>query len=502
MRAVIVGTDLIKDSDGNYRVLEINTNTDVHTSITNNLDWDGFKNILTTSGINEVHFIYAENNILTELSTDISIKDKFAEVCSELSIQYFSYELDVDSISVPNIEDSFNKLIIRTAYDTTALVDDSYARDKVNFNKLISPKGFSTNYYYKSDINTELNFDSLTDLHISAESIPNYIVKTRFPNIKYSVYPKLYKINTIEELTELKNSLDATEYLEEFYTNEENFLNGKISVIRSLDMFYGGDLSTFNFGVYRMSSTIPFNSWPAEYDETHQLTKPGRALWLTKFSSNRSVEYFLDSDSKVLSSDGLLLGVNDIQVDTTLKTLKLEWIPNTTSGDINNEDYFRPMVTTGSYSNDISTFTVETTTAVKMIGRDSDLIMLEVTTESGLTWDDMPNSLIVIKVDDTDTTIMKYLNYCKVGDAIVFYNYSTNQLESQKIVSLVPKFVSRKIYDLNVEEVDIFLPVVDEENTLALIQHNACDFYYCSYMGGSCSDFSCNTCPGCGEVIK
>ena len=91
MRAVIVGTDLIKDSDGNYRVLEINTNTDVHTSITNDLDWDGFKNILTTSGINEVHFIYAENNILTELSTDVSIKDKFAEICNELSIQYFSF---------------------------------------------------------------------------------------------------------------------------------------------------------------------------------------------------------------------------------------------------------------------------------------------------------------------------------------------------------------------------------------------------------------------------
>jgi hypothetical protein len=173
MRAVIVGTDLIKDSDGNYRVLEINTNTDVHASITNDLDWDGFKNILTTSGINELHFIYAQNNILIDISTDVNIRDKFVEICDELSIQYFNYELDVDSISVPNIEDSFNKLIIRTAYDTTALVDDSYARDKVNFNKLISPKGFSTNYYYNSDIDSELNFDNLTDLHISGELIPN-----------------------------------------------------------------------------------------------------------------------------------------------------------------------------------------------------------------------------------------------------------------------------------------------------------------------------------------
>jgi hypothetical protein len=113
----------------------------------------------------------------------------------------------------------------------------------------------------------------------------------------------------------------------------------------------------------------------------------------------------------------------------------------------------------------------------------------------------MDTSLILIKLDDTDTTIMKYLNFCKVGDGIVFYNYATNQLESQKIVSLIPKFVSRKIYDLNVEQSDIFLPVVDEENSLALIQHNACDFF-CGSSPGVCSIFECNTCPQCGEQVK
>jgi hypothetical protein len=96
---------------------------------------------------------------------------------------------------------------------------------------------------------------------------------------------------------------------------------------------------------------------------------------------------------------------------------------------------------------------------------------------------------------------MKYLNFCKVGDAIVFYNYATNQLESQKIVSLIPKFVSRKIYDLSVETADIFLPVVDEENSLALIQHNSCEFY-CGNSNSVCSLFECQTCRQCDAVIK
>ena len=501
MRGVIIGTDLIKDSNGVYRVLEINTNTDIHASITDGLDWDGFKNLLTTNGIEELHFIYASGNMLKETQNDVSARDKFVTICEELNIQYFNYELPNDSVTVPDIEDSPNKFILRTAYDSTAYVDDSFTKDKVNFNKLIWDKEFHTKYYYKSTINPELDWDSLVDLNVSDESVPNYIVKTRFPNITYAVYPKLYKINTIEELTELKNSLIHTEYLEEFYTNDLNILNGKISVIRSLDIFYGGDLSTFNIGVYRMSSAIPFNSWPTEYDVANQMTKGSRPLWLTKFSSRRGVEYFLDETSRVLSSDGSLIGIADIQENTTLKTINLNWIPENPSIDVNSPDYFRAMVTTGSYSDDVSTFSVGITNTVHSIGRDSDLLMIEITTDTGLKWDDMNTSLIVIKLDDTDTTIMKYLNFCKVGDAIVFYNYATNQLESQKIVSLIPKFVSRKIYDLNVETADIFLPVIDEENSLALIQHNACDFY-CGFDSGVCILFDCQTCPQCSEVIK
>lgn len=502
MRGAIIGTDLIRDSNGGYRVLEINTNTDIHASITDGLDWDGFKNLLTTNGIEELHFIYASNNMMKETKYEVSTKDKFVTICEELGIQYFNYELPNDSITVPDIEDSPNKLILRTAYDSTAYVDDSFTKDKVNFNKLISDKEFATKYYYNSEINPELNHDSLTELHISADSIPNYIVKTRFPNTNYVLHPKLYKISTIEGLSELKSSLTHTEYLEEFYTNDLNLINGKISVIRSLDIFYGGDLSTFNLGAYRMSSTIPFDSWPTEYDETNQMLKQSRPLWLTKFSSRRGVEYFLDEDSLVLASDGSLIGVNDIKIDTTLKTINLNWISENPSNDVNSTDYFAAMVTTGSYSEDISTFSIGVTNTVKFTGKQSDLIMIEVTTETGLKWDDMDTSLIVIKLDDTDTTIMKYLDSCKVGDAIVFYNYSTNQLESQKIVSLVPKFVSRKIYDLNVESADIFLPIVDEVNSLALIQHNVCDDFYCNFQGGSCNERSCRTCPGCGEIIK
>ena len=502
MRGVIIGTDLIKDSNGGYRVLEINTNTDIHASITDGLDWDGFKNLLTTNGIEELHFMYASNNMMVENREQVSTKDKFVTICEELGIQYFNYELANDAILVPDVVDSPNKLILRTAFDSTAYVDDMFTKDKINFNKLISDKEFSTKYYYNSEINDELNWDSLTDLNISDETVPNYIVKTRFPNTNYALYPKLYKINTFEQLTELKNSLTHTEYLEEFYTNDLNIINGKISVIRSLDILYGSDLSTFNMGAYRMTSTIPFNSWPTEYDENHQMVKESRPLWLTKFSSRRGIEYFLDETSRVISSDGSLIGITDIQENTTLKTINLNWIPETPSMDVNSTDYFQAMVTTGSYSEDISTFSVGITNTVYSIGRQADLLMIEVTTETGLKWDDMDTSLIVIKLDDSDTTIMKYLNFCKVGDAIVFYNYATNQLESQKIVSLIPKFVSRKIYDLNVETSDIFLPVVDEENSLALIQHNACNTYYCGFLGGTCNDMECQTCAQCGEIIK
>ena len=46
MKALILGTDFLKDSSGNLKIIETNTNVDVHNEITPELDWVTFKQFL------------------------------------------------------------------------------------------------------------------------------------------------------------------------------------------------------------------------------------------------------------------------------------------------------------------------------------------------------------------------------------------------------------------------------------------------------------------------
>jgi hypothetical protein len=162
MKAVIIGTDLLKDSNGNLRIIETNTNVDVHNKIVPNLDWDSFRQFLIDNSINNLHLIVTEGNIIysekdgafsTNLN-DVTIKDKMEEIIGDLDGSFTFHQVAHNSITVPYIEDGDNTLIIRTSYDTTAVVDEEYTKDKVNFHRLIQNKSYSPNIFYSSNVDT------------------------------------------------------------------------------------------------------------------------------------------------------------------------------------------------------------------------------------------------------------------------------------------------------------------------------------------------------------
>jgi hypothetical protein len=253
MKALIIGTDFLKDSDGNLRIIETNTNVGIHNKMTPHFDWIGVKQFLIDNSISKLHFIYTEggligNDELTHqfdtITPNVSLEDKLMEIMAEIGGTYESHPVAKNSITVPFIEDAEDTLIIRTSYDTTAIVDEEYTKDKVNFHRLISGQEYSTKIYYHSNTDTSLNVDNLTELHLTEGDAPNYVIKTRAPHTTdYINYPKFYKISTLENLESLKSSLTDLEFIEEYHLNDENFINNKIGAIRSLDILYGPTLS-------------------------------------------------------------------------------------------------------------------------------------------------------------------------------------------------------------------------------------------------------------------
>ena len=74
---------------------------------------------------------------MTELSTHKTFNVLLSEYYSGSStVSVTIHNVESTSATVPFIEDASNKLILRNAYDSTALIDDTYAKDNFEFLKL------------------------------------------------------------------------------------------------------------------------------------------------------------------------------------------------------------------------------------------------------------------------------------------------------------------------------------------------------------------------------
>jgi hypothetical protein len=514
MKAVLLGTDLLRHSDGTYKVLEINTNTSVHSEIVENLDKTSLKNLLQANNISEFHLIFNADNFVaaTKMYADLGIPvsdnptnpDAIAawdshlfgfkyycqSIASEIGATFVEHEVLPTAVTIPSIEDAPNKFILRMAYDMTALIDEEYAKDKVKFNKLIENKPYALNSYHES-INQEFNINNLTSVQVGVG--PNVAIKSRYPNYDAYAYPTLYQVQNSEDLESLKSQISgsANEYMEEFINDDFNTVSGKTAVVRSLDIVYGGNLDVLNIGVYRMSTIVTRSVWPDEYisGSLGKLAQSSRPKWLTKWGPFKFDDaYVLDDNTKIIKSDGTLTLPSDLTEFESVMTIKLPWIPE-------DEVNFRAELSTGSFNSDAENFTTASTVLQSLISHQRETVMLEVTLDNGVVYQDNLGSVMMIERHDTEATTLTPTNRFRVNDKLVVFNYATNTLEKATITSLEPKFVSRTIYDVNVEPSDIFLPVIDEVNNLALVQHNQC-WGWC--QSWHCSSWSCNTCGNCG----
>lgn len=509
MKALILGTDLLKDSNGTLRIIETNTNVDVHNDIVPNLNWTLFKQFLIDNSITKVHFIYTDGNLIKSqnklnkfdnVTINISLKDKMSEIMNELSGTFEFHEVPKNSVTVPYIEDAADVLIIRTSYDTTAMLDEEYAKDKVNFHRLISNQTFSTNIYYHSDLDVSLNVDTLTSLHITEGDAPNYIVKTRQPHVDHNDYPKAYKINSLENLQTLKNSLSENEFMEEFHQHSENFVNDKIGVIRSLDILYGSNLDCLHLGSYIMTSTVKHNQWETTYDSDGKMSQQSRPLWLTKYSKIPFTSYILDNDTPIITADGSLKYPSELLLGDNLKSIGLEWVSPEDSVDENGIPTFLVGIDSGSFANDLETFNVGTSSIVDMQQKNVETLMIQVTLENGVIYEDLATSIMVIEKYDTLVTIFEPTNKFRINDSIVFFDYINNTLTKSKITNLDIVFVNRTIYNIDVAIIDTFLPIADTTLGISFIQHNDGFCYaWCQYS--DCSWSSCNGCGFCDQSL-
>jgi hypothetical protein len=490
MKGTIIGTDLLQKGDS-VKILEINTNTTIFNEGADILDYDGLFNVLTDNNITEFHFIYTEGDSYLPLTETYRFEDIIKERCEEIGIEYFQYSVPYNSITVPYVEDRPNRFILRQAYDTTALVDETYCADKFEFFNLMKDSEYIPMTYISS---STVNIDTFTSLSHTGSLNPNTLEKHRYPLYESMDYPAIYALESNTQLNEIKTNLSVSKnnLLQEFVYDEQNIVDGRWSVIRSIDIIYGGELNTINMGGYRHTTYIPITFGDTELVEnSRQLNQKSRYKYLTKSMGDFSkIDYHTDEDTMILDYTGSLKDVDTIKLGDYIKSIDFQSLNGVSpSGDENLQvfGWDSTLQQTSASLTDVSS------SLVGMVSASVKTIYIRMTLENGETWTDSPSCTYYIEESGSLSTRFEKVNKLLVGDKMVTIDPTTNELSLVAITGLEMEYAEKTIYALDFEPSDLFL--VDIGDGLFGIMHNSCwcPWIYCGYW---CNSFYCPSCSG------
>jgi len=374
-------------------------------------------------------------------------------------------------MTIPYIEDSENKLIIRLAYDVTALIDDTYARDNWEYLKLMHDSNpLSIPATYVNDV--ELGFDSIGTTLRDNGVHPNYMIKKRITPANNHIHPKLYKINTIEQLNSLKLTLDSDEYIQEYIINESDLLDGKLTHYRSVDLVYGSNLDVLNLWQVQFSNAIDFDS-VCDYDDDNKIPIWERPKYFYKYNNGeKAPKISADGTTKVFLPDNSLVLLSSLNLNDTVKSINIPNLP-IDEANVNLNQW------SGSYTNLMQNFNVDSSSLVDIVKRENYIgFFWTLECSDGIKFSDVSQAIILKKELESgsiDNYVVKFAQYSQIqpNDTLILFDSQTNSLVEKTVENVTLSYDEVEVYAVNFEQFDLFL-TAEEGNTLryGVLTHN------------------------------
>jgi hypothetical protein len=491
MKATIIGSDYLQKNNS-VKFLEINTNTTIYNDGADLLDYTTLFNMLSSNNITEFHYIWTEGDAHKPLNQPNRFKKILQEKCVENNITYIDHAVPQGSVTVPFIEDTDTKFILRQAFDTTALVDETYCADKFEFFNLMKDSGYIPKTNYTSDT---LNLNTLDEVDYTTTTNPNILIKYRYPQYDKAQYPALYTVSNNTELVDTINLTESNYLIQEFIFSEDNLVDGRYSIIRGIDIIYGSNLDIINMGGYTQSSIIPVSFTADEFvTGTKKLNQKTRYKYITKEIGKTENDYHTDDDSNILNYDGSLTNVSTIQLGDHVRSINFIDSNENEAKAFTNEIVTYGWDSTLQQSNDTLTSLQSELTA--MVSASVETVMIQITLADGKTWSDTPSCVYYIEEKDSTATRFEKVNSLYIGDKLVVTDINTNELTTIAITGLQMVFEYKTIYSLDFEPGDLFL--ADIGDGVFSVMHNGCwgcGSYYCG--SGPCSSW----CPVCNQSL-
>jgi hypothetical protein len=505
MRSVLLATDLIRKGDGSWTPTEINTNAghlipfDYPTDPVAQPVVDFMPNFAPF--FNHVEF----NNFLqTNGITKLIVIDKAGSmgVVFESFAGYYNYQYELviaveGSLTIPNINDADDVFIIRVAYDVSALVDDLYARDMFEFHNLIKDESFASPVTF--NIDGENNIDTITEFEPSIDGIvPNYLIKPRTPGYAKGDYPKLYRLDTAEELDALKANITENEFIQKYEYNEVlGTVDNRTSFIRSMDLVYGPNLDVMNVITYKAMNAVSTQNSLLQYESE---VLPGKRLdplfatkWLPKHFLLNDRLFHFDATDSILMPDGTDKIASELIINEEILGISFnQAIKQFKSSPVSTLETY----TTGSSPISVITRNSLNCIFVNISAVDSD--------DNQYNWyDGIGNLYLMQKVGSSNAQYVSQTSgFIEVGDAIFVFDTLNNTTKPLTVTSIHYDIKNIPTYKISLGgEFKEFMIKLDEN--IYLVQHNAqciegcgqyvfCNNYYC--FGCGKYDFNCPNC--------
>ena len=423
MKGTLFSADFVKDSNGNLRLLELNTDTGILGQEINNFDFVQFLNTIEENNISELDLIY-KPDIHKEFVNFLS-----SSVVSNLpSVTTINlHEENINTIYPTHIEDSDSKFILRLVYDESALFDSEYCKTRVNVFNLFTENSitdYCVSYYHSSSFG---EFNTLTK-ELNGNNLPDAAIKdiNEYHNpINFFKIGSENENETIEDRWDnflSENTSDDT-LIEQFHFHSSSLdSNNHITSIRFFGIVCGPNLEVIPLHSYKISSIFDL--------PTNLLSEINLNKYTNKLSHYHYYEFvtnFTKADSngllsthQILSNDDTWKPIGEYEIGESVKSYYLDRY-DASNLDAQSYTYEGNQFPSGSFI----------TSSVVVYKKIQDLRY---------------NSMIELKVDDDSV-------FSGLGKSYIIFNSNTNVSSFSSISSINPE--TDYLYDLDGNLIDI-----------------------------------------------
>ena len=462
MKGTLYSSDFVKNSSGDLKLLELNTDTDFPSASLSHFDWTPFVDLLLSESIETVHVVHKnfQQYLVSNLSESLDTSNYTGSFLTTLET--------ADTIYPTDVSDSDTIFILRLAYNEAAIFDSEYCKTEIPLYKLFTEAtGSETDYiiphyvsssaedYVNNNLSQTFNSNIVPDVALKRSDVDG-------PKLNF------YKIgNESETDANRYSSFISSVYEDGFIIS--NYIDTSDSTdymhsYRACNILYGTELSSMNIGMYKIQS------WVDKPDDIGYDSSQIAGIIANKhryeFATNWPKEYWKNQggvweESELIDVDGNIVQAKDTVVNTRYQSIDIPGLPDTD----NASDIF-------SWSLDGNTLPEGTSvTSSALVTKDSASVQYGVLTEISSSNDSsilVGSSLPLLVYNQTDDQIEFEYAYNLTTDSYQLLD-STGSLVNIVENNLVIFEGDTNTYELNMETDDTF--TINSAGVL-LVSHN------------------------------